>query len=173
MIRIKRRGFFVSAWLLPFTFFFSSCQNRQSNQTGKNSDSGINNPGPVIPSDTMPEYRKKQRKEPVAEYKEKIEDPLNNWYFSVRIFETSKTFDYQIKLQFEEIKGEDTLRLPNLGAEPNPAIVKGKDKYSCIIGFLDKGNNFKEYKLVSVKEGRVLKLTTLNHYIVTTYLDEK
>jgi hypothetical protein len=121
----------------------------------------------------VPEYRKKQRKEAVAEYREKIEDPLNNWYFSVRVFETSKTYDYQLKLQFEEIKGEDTLRLPNFGSEPRPALVKGKDKYSCIIGFLDKRNNFKEYKLVSVREGRELKLTTLNHYAVTTYLDEK
>jgi hypothetical protein len=173
MIKINKAGVFVSAWIVLFMIFFSSCQTHQPGQTPKNSDSGINKSGPVIPSDTVPEYRKKQRKEAVAEYREKIEDPLNNWYFSVRVFETSKTYDYQLKLQFEEIKGEDTLRLPNFGSEPRPALVKGKDKYSCIIGFLDKRNNFKEYKLVSVREGRELKLTTLNHYAVTTYLDEK
>ena len=31
-----------------------------------------------------------------------------------------------MKLQFEEITGEDTLRLPNFGNDPKPVIQKGK-----------------------------------------------
>src|ERR1700730_3306794 len=173
MTRIRTNCLLPSASIVIFTISFPACQKDEPNHNGKNSESGINKPGPVIPSDTMPEYRKKTLKEPVAEYKEKIDDPLNNWYFSVRIYQTSKTFDYLIKLQFEEIKGEDTLRFPNFGSEPKPVLIKGKDKYACVVAFLDKENTIKEYKLVAVKEGRVLKLTTLHHYTVTTYLDEK
>jgi hypothetical protein len=164
MTRIRTTCFLPSASIMIFTILFSACQTHEPNQNGKNSESGINKRGPVIPSDTMPEYRKKTLKEP---------DPLKNWYFSVRIYQTSKTFDYLLKLQFEEIKGEDTIRFPNFGSEPKPVLVKGKDKYACVVGFLDKENTIKEYKLVTVKEGRVLKLTTLHHYTVTTYLDEK
>jgi hypothetical protein len=113
----------------------------------------------------IPEFRKEVKKEPVAGYKEKINDPLNNWYFSVQLFETPQTFKYLIKMQYEEVRGEDTLKLPDFGLEPQPVLQKGNDKYSCIIGFMDRDKKFREYKLVSVS-GNELKLTTLNHYSV-------
>ena len=108
--------------------------------------------------------RKLVRKGPVASYREKTDNPLNDWYFSVGLYETPLTFQYLLKMQFEELKGEDTLLLPDLGSPPQPVIQKGKDKYSCVVGFLDKDNRFREYKLVYVKEGRELKLVTLHHY---------
>jgi hypothetical protein len=58
-----------------------------------------------------------------------------------RLFETEKTFRYLLKMQFEEIKGEDTLKLPNFGIDPKPELRKGKDKYSCVIGFIDRTIN--------------------------------
>jgi hypothetical protein len=118
------------------------------------------------PSDTIPVFRKEIKKDPVAEYRERTDNPLNNWYFSVRMYETPKTFRYLLKMEFEEISGEDTIKLPNFGIEPKPEIRKGKDKYSCIIGFLDRNNQFREYKMVYINDGTHLKLVTLNHYSV-------
>jgi hypothetical protein len=114
----------------------------------------------------IPEYRKTIRKEPVAEYREKVNNSINDWYFSVQLLETSRTFSYLIRMQYEEVRGEDTLKIPDFGVAPKPEIHKGKTPYSCIIGFLDKENKFLEYKEVSVKNGNELKLTTLNHYSV-------
>jgi hypothetical protein len=119
------------------------------------------------PANKIPSERDSVRPEPIAEYKEKTENPINDWYFSVRLYETPKTFYYLIKLQYEEIRGEDTLKLPNFGITPNPVIQKGPDKYSCIIGFTDKENNFREYKKVFVKDN-VVKITALKHYAVST-----
>lgn len=101
----------------------------------------------------------------VASFSKKTDDPLNDWYFKVGIYETKKTFHYLMKLQFEEIRGEDTLKIPNFGIEPKVEIRKGPEKYSCIIGFLDKENAFREYKKVFVKNNS-LKVTTLRHYAV-------
>lgn len=115
-----------------------------------------------------PAFRQTVKKEPVDQYKEKVENSLNNWYFSVTLYETARTDDYLIKMKFEELEGEDTLRLPDLGVPPRPVLKKGADKYSCIVGFMDNDNQFREYKLVYVKDqGNELKLKTLKHYSVT------
>jgi hypothetical protein len=127
---------------------------------------GPSSKGESEKSGEVPEYRKEIKQSPVAVFKEKTNNPLNDWYFSVQLYETKKTFYYLLKMRFEEVTGEDTLKLPDFDIEPKPALVKGKDPFSCIIGFYDKENKFREYKLVSVKEGRELKLTTLNHYTV-------
>lgn len=113
----------------------------------------------------IPEKRDVVKKEPVAQHREKVDNPLNDWYFSVRLYETPKTFHYLVKLQYEEIEGEDTLKLPNFGTLPKPVIQKGNEKFSCIIGFMDKENKFREYKKVYV-QGTRLKITTIKHYAV-------
>jgi hypothetical protein len=164
--------------LIVLPFFLAAtclwgCHPGRNNNPGADADSADKKASLSIPSNTVPEYRKIIKKEAIAEYKEKVDDPLNDWYFSVSLYETPKTFHYLLKLQFEELRGEDTLILPNFGNEPKPALQKGKDKYSCLIGFIDKNDSFREYKLVSVKEGREIKLSTLHHYAVDTYLEEK
>jgi hypothetical protein len=70
-----------------------------------------------------------------------------------------------------ELKETDTLKVPNISIEPKIEIRKGSDDYSCIVGFFDRSNNFKEYKLVSAKDGK-LKITVLHHYGVATYQTE-
>lgn len=120
-----------------------------------------------IKKSTYPEERKEVNKQAVASYKEKVDNPLNEWYFSVQLFETSKSFHYKMILQYEEIRGVDTLKLPNFGLEPKPEIRKGADAFSCIVGFLDKEGNFREYKKVYVANGG-LKVTTIKHYGVST-----
>jgi hypothetical protein len=120
------------------------------------------------PAEKIPLDRTTVNKEPVAEHKEKTENPLNDWYFSVKVYETPKTFQYVMKCKYEELEGDDTLNLPNMGAAPKPVIQKGDDKYSCIVGFMDNNNQFREYKKVYVKNDE-LKVTSLKHYSVATY----
>lgn len=151
---------------LLLLLFAVSCGEQSSKDETKTSDTTaaatVTNPADKIPS-----TRDSVRAEPVAQYSEKTDNPLNDWYFSVKLFETPKTFHYLIKLQYEEIRGEDTLKLPNFGILPQPVIQKGPDKYSCIIGFMDKDNNFREYKKIFVKDN-TLKITALKHYAVST-----
>ncbi|PWT71854.1 MAG: hypothetical protein C5B59_17090 [Bacteroidetes bacterium] len=148
-------------FVLPFTFL--ACHSKVSS----NSDSGVRSK-PAYPSENIPENRKEVKADPIAEFKVKTDDPLNDFYFTVKLFETNKTFEYLLKFQFEEVRGEDTIRYPNFGMYPKPGLQKGEEKYSCVIGFYDQDNNFRNYKKVFVKDGKVLKLVTLNRYSIVT-----
>ena len=115
-----------------------------------------------------PELRAQVKKEPVDEYRVRTDNSLNEMYFSVRLYETSVTMKYLVKMEFEGITGEDTIKLPDMGTPPHPVLQKGPEKYSCIIGLLDNNKNFRELKKVYVTEkGQELKITTLKHYMVT------
>jgi hypothetical protein len=154
----------VFVFYVLLIFLFIGCE--QSSQSEIENTGTESNAKPLTV--LVPEYRDSVRKEPVAQHQEKVDNPLNDWYFSVKLYETPKTFHYLIKLNYEEISGEDTLKLPNFGTLPKPVIQKGNEKYSCIIGFMDKNNQFREYKKVHVK-GNHLKITALKHYAVATY----
>jgi hypothetical protein len=47
-------------------------------------------------------------------------------------------------------------------------VKPGTEKLSCIIGFVDNQNNFREYKLLSAEDNN-LKLTVLKSYAVSGY----
>jgi hypothetical protein len=145
----------------------ASCGQTPSQNENSKTDS-VQAPEVVNPAAKVPMFRDTVQKEPVAQYRQRTDNPLNDWYFSVRLFETRKTFQYLITLEYEEIRGQDTLKLPNFGALPKPEVRKGPDKFSCTIGFLDKEGQFREYKKVYVVENR-LKITALKHYAVATY----
>src|SRR5690606_25935443 len=109
--------------LLPavLIMIFLSCANNESK--GRNaSESGIEDSTAISSAEELTgeiaEKRAIVKKEPVAEFSVKTDDPLNDWYFSVRLYETPVTFHYLVKLGFEEIQGEDTLKLPNFGIMP-------------------------------------------------------
>lgn len=115
-----------------------------------------------------PELRDHIKKEPVAEYRVRTDNQLNELYFTVRLYETPTTMKYLAKVDFEGMGGEDTIKLPDLGSPPHPVLEKGPEKYSCIIGLIDNNKAFRELKKVYVKdEGKELKITTLKHYVVT------
>jgi hypothetical protein len=157
-----KRVFLIT--ILSSMIFIFSCHSNNQDSANANADSS----SIQSPLDKIPMYRTEIKTEPVAEYKEKVKNKLNDWYFSVKLYETQKTFYYLIKMQYEEVTGEDTLKLPNLGAMPKPFIQKGNDKYSCVLGFMDSQNKFNEYKLVSADDGNI-KLTTLKHYYGAVY----
>jgi hypothetical protein len=115
-----------------------------------------------------PEFRAHVKKEPVAEYRVKTDNKLNDLYFSVRLYETPVTMKYVVKVEFEGLTGEDTIKLPDMGTAPHPVLQKGAEKYACIIGLLDNDHTFRELKKVYVTDkGKELKITTLKHYMVT------
>jgi hypothetical protein len=147
--------------------FIASCGEMATQPVSDKEDS---TQGPVIvnPAVNVPLFRDTVQKAPVAEYRVKTDNPLNDWYFSVRLYETPKTFYYLMRLQFEELQGADTLKLPNFGTMPKPEIRKRPESYSCIVGFLDNDKQFREYKKVYVV-GDKLKVTALKHYAVATY----
>ena len=157
------RNFYNAIPLLILSILIS-CQNSQKKEkiSEKKKDRVISKTPYINP------VRDEVRKQAVVSYSEKIDNPLNDWYFRVELFETKNSFHYLVKLQYEEIRGTDTLKLPNFGRMPEPVIKKGEEQYSCIIGFLDKEDKFREYKKVYVKDN-VLKITTLRHYSVRSY----
>ena len=154
---------FFSFLIIFFPVLFFSCHSNQSNSNANADTSKVQ-----LPLEKVAMYRTEIKKEPVAEYEEKIKNNINDWKFSVKLYETQKTFYYLIKMQYEEVTGEDTLKLPNLGAMPQPAIHAGNEKYSCVLGFMDVQNKFNEYKVVSVEDGNI-KLTVLKHYYGAVY----
>lgn len=156
----------LSYLIVVLVFSFYSCRSDSDKNAPVLSEQTESNT--VNPVDTIPVFRQNPNKEPVVSYSLKTDNPLNDWYFKVLIFETPKTFHFLMRMQYEEIRGLDTLKLPNFGQMPKIEIKKGPERFSCIIGFLDKNNQFKEYKKVYVKNN-VLKVTTLNHYVVQKY----
>ncbi|MCE7066549.1 hypothetical protein [Dyadobacter sp. CY326] len=138
------------------------------NDKGKNSDGS---PSGIV-NDTIPLQRTSVENSPVASYSEKVKDPLNDWRFSVDIYETKSTFDFLVKIKYKELDAEDNIKIPNFGIMPKVEVRKGKTDQSCIIGFLDKAGEFKEYKLVQVKNQQ-LKISTIKHYARTLYKVKK
>ncbi len=132
-------------------------------------DANVNESTTYITNDTVSEMRSKVSTVPVAEYVKSLNDPLNNhWKFAIFVTETKLRFSYILRMQYKELDESDTLRIPNFGIKPKVEIHKGNDDYSCIIGFLDKKSEFKEYKQVAIKDNQ-MKLTTLRKYFVGVY----
>lgn len=137
----------------------------------KNNDetSAANNGEPAKAiNDTIPLTREKVEKGPIASYSDKVKDPLNDWRFAVDIYETPQTFKFLMKIEYMVQEAEDTLTIPNFGIMPKVEVRKGPDENSCIVGFLDKQGEFKEYKLIALKE-KQLKISTLKYYARARY----
>lgn len=111
------------------------------------------------------ETRSTVNPKPVATFSEKVKDKdgLNDWKFAVDLYETEQTFKYVIKVKYKELDAADTLWVPEFGIEPKVEVQKGPGEHSCIIGFLGKSNEFKEYKRVEVI-GDELKIRQTKRY---------
>lgn len=153
-------------FLLTLFILGISCNNeykKDAEPTGTK-DSVVTSAPPVGVSLTRDVVNSK----PVAAFVKKVPNELNDWKFAVNIYETKETFHYLMKMQYMELKADDTLKIPNFGIAPKIEIKQGSEPFSCIVGFLDKNNQFKEYKLVSVKD-KNLSVHILHRYAVTTY----
>jgi hypothetical protein len=141
------------------------CRNVESDKTTK--------PDSVIVVQAKPsvaQYRSAVSKKAVKTFSKPIVNSAIQGAFAVQLFETKKTFHYLMKIKYAEFDATDTLKLPNFGSLPKPEIKPGRGPNSCIVGFYDDENNFKEYKLIEAKNDR-LKIKALNHYAVATYRD--
>lgn len=138
---------------------FLNCGEKQ-----KNTSNGTS----VISNDTIPQTRQSVSKKPVASYMIPIGNPRLEYKFGVNIYETEQTFKYLMRMQYEGMLVSDTLKVPNFGSWPIVEVKPGKEKLSCIIGFLDKKKEFKEYKMLSIKNDQ-LELTVLKRYGVGVY----
>lgn len=121
----------------------------------------------VAGNDTIPAVRKVVNKKPVASYWVEMNAKLDR-KFGVDVYETPYTFKYLLSMQYDAMPQMDSLEIPNFGKWPVIKIIPGKEKLSCIIGFLDLKGNFKEYKLLSAKNDQ-LKLSTLKYYSTANY----
>ena len=156
--------FILSSVLLIFVGRNATAQERPSKDTIR-----LDPSNPVLPAPKKnAEDRSKSKKEAVAEYREPTGHAHGN--FVVKLYETSKTMSYRIDVDYEGLPGDDTVRLPDLGTMPRPVLKKGSTPLSCIIGFLDNDNLFREVKLVYVTpKGNQFKITTLRHWHVSTH----
>ena len=142
-----------------------SCNNPQTNQQAPVTDTI------VIKQATVAEERLNPAKKSIATYSVPIDDGMgnaNNWKFAVNIFETSKTFEYKVNLQYKEIRAIELITIPNFGIAPAISIKPGKSTLDCIIGFVDSKGLFKEYFQVNVKNEQ-LKVKKVNSYAVRAY----
>ena len=131
-------------------------------------ESNVNESTTYITNDTVSEMRSKINPVAVAAYLKPLEDTLNHWKFSVSAYETKFRFKYILRMKYKELDEKDTLEIPNFGIQPKLEIHKGKNDYSCVVGFLDKKGAFKEYKQVAITDNQ-MKLTTLKKYFVGVY----
>ena len=122
----------------------------------------------AISNDTIPATRKSINKKAVAAYVIAMGDPKLDRKFGVEIYETPETFKYYLVMYHDGTIQNDTLTIPNFGIWPVVKVRPGKERLSCIIGFLDNRNDFKEYKMLYAK-GDKLRLTILQQYGVATY----
>lgn len=156
--------------IIPFltsVLFILFCHIPASGQRARKDTFLVDPSKPVLPPPREnPEQRAHVKKEAVAEYREKTK--LGE--FVVRMYQTSRTMYYRIDVDFEGLPGSDTVHLPDLGTEPRPAVQKGATDKSCLVGFLDNDNQFREVKLVFVTpKGNQFKITTVRHWHVSTH----
>lgn len=125
----------------------------------------------VIKAPSVSEVREQPSKKPIATFSVPIDDGMgnaNNWKFGVNIYETAKTFEYKVQIQYKEIRATEMITIPNFGIDPVVTIKPGKSSLDCIIGFNDSNGLFKEYIQVNVKKEQ-LKFKKINSYAVYKY----
>lgn len=148
---------------IPFLLLIVAVACNQPADKTTNKDSTT-----VVSYDTIPEIRTTVKTTPAAEYSEPIKDELNNWKFAVSLYETKRTFHYTVRIQAKEVRVTDSINIPNFGIAPKPAIQKGKEPLTCVMGFLDKKGQFMPYRQVSFINDR-LRIWTVQSYSVGAY----
>ncbi|MEO0066211.1 MAG: hypothetical protein RI983_1537 [Bacteroidota bacterium] len=143
---------------------FMSCENPKQ-------DTLVKTDSLVVKLDTIAENRINPSAKPVATYTVPVDDGMgniNSWKFAVNMFETTKTFEFKVNIQYKEIRSTEIIQIPNFNIAPVVGIQPGKNPLSCLIGFNDAKGNFKEYILVSVNNDQ-LKFKKINSYKVRRY----
>ena len=146
----------------------TNASNNQNESTPSNTSQSQT---AVVSVDSIPSERTSIKKEAVASYSKKTDDPLNDFYFSVKLYETKYTQRFLMKLTYETLQVSDTISIPYLNIWPNVKIEKGASGLECIVGFLDQQQQFRPYKKVFV-ENEKLRVKTLHFYRVRGWKKE-
>jgi hypothetical protein len=149
-------------YYLVFLICISACKQKNKSENITPAEKNIS-----FTKDAPP-LRNTVSKKPVASYLIPVGDIRLDRKFGVEIYETPHTFKYLLVMQYDGMIQNDTLKIPDFGIWPTVQVKPGKEKLSCIIGFLDKENTFREYKLLSAKDNN-LTLTVLKSYGITAY----
>lgn len=153
---------FLYVGLVVFSIGCSSTENKQPNTKVDSI---------IIKAPSISETRDNLSKKPIASFDMPIDDGLgnmNDWKFAVNIYETKKTFEYKVNIQYKEIRATEIIQIPNFNIEPTVLIKPGKSALDCIIGFKDTKGLFKDYYQVNVKNDQ-LKFKKINSYSVVKY----
>ena len=134
--------------------------NQQNTTDNQGSSETVNY---VVTNDTIPKIRKSVQKAPVSHFTQPVPDSLNDWQFSISVFETPQTFRYVLKMKYKEFQTTDTISIPDFGINPTVEVRKGDKDFEAIVGFLDKERVFKPYKKVEAA-GNQLKIKTIQQY---------
>lgn len=145
--------------------FLFACSTNTAPQNKNSTDTATTT---IINTDTVPETRTTVNHKPIASYIVPVNDPKLGRTFGVEVYETPATFDYVMRMHYEAVEETDTLSIPNFGIWPEIKIMKGDEKVSCIIGFLDKKKTFRPYKKL-LASGNQMKLIVLKQYFTGRY----
>jgi hypothetical protein len=136
----------------------SACQNHTE----------TNDNGTISTTEAIAEDRKVVNRNAIAEYDELLTttqtQKLNAFHFKATLFETKKTFVYNLKFEFETQQEESEIAYPNLGYAPEPVLRKSTtEKQTIEIGFKNPKGEFMPFKnLVADEKG--LHLRTIAKY---------
>jgi hypothetical protein len=146
-------------YALLISTVFASCRQEQKTSSASKKDK-------------TPTERNIVSKTPVAVFDQKyisssLNSDINDWRFTVTLYETPKTFWYRMVVVDKTLEINDTVVFPDLGLELRPALKKGKEPNSCLVGFLDNTDQFLEYKKVTSNYKGLSIKQTKSYYVST------
>jgi hypothetical protein len=134
------------------------------NQTQKKEDASENR---VVVNDTIPVERTNVNPQPVATYSVPVPDALNQFKFTIKLYETPLRFRYRVAVTYKMLDVKDSIDIPNFGYQPKVDVQKYANDLSCMIGFYDAEGTFMELKKVEVVDNQ-LKIRQVKRYSLGT-----
>ena len=145
--------------LLSLLAFATGCNNNQKKAEGPEKR--------IVVNDTIPSERTSVDPKSVATYSARVPDPLNQFKFAVKLYETPLRFRYRVAVTYKTLDVKDSVDIPNFGYQPKVDVRKDKHDLSCMIGFYDAAGTFMDLKKVEVVDNQ-LKMRQVQRYSVGT-----
>lgn len=147
--KAKRKGAAVSVLLWLLAGLVAACSGTAEKKSAAAEEVR------VVVNDTIPRGRDKVSAAPVAVYSVKVPDELNEFKFTVKLYETPLRFRYKAAVTYKMMEIKDSVDIPNFGYQPRVDIKKAGDDLACMIGFYDEEGNFRDLKKVEVVNSQV------------------
>lgn len=141
----------------------ASCTRAEKAETREEAPAEVR----VVVNDTIPLERTNVNPRPVAAYTTRVPDELNEFEFSVKLYETPLRFRYRAAVRYKMMEVKDSVDIPNFGFQPRVDIKKDERDFACIIGFYDEDGSFRDLKKVEVVNNQ-LRIRQVKRYGVGT-----